>query len=123
MYSGHEFIIREGDQVLETIYVMNGRYKLGYRFNNKIKFSISCGTACDFDSQKTHNMIGGYNCLFATRSAYFYRLKSDTTEVLTIRRRNFHALNKEHPKYVRILKKNTLRSYNAHIRFPILKSQ
>ena len=91
-------ILSELSDVSQVIYVMKGRYRIGYEVNKNesLKMQLTKGS-----------MIGGYECSYDRRSIYIYRAHTDI-EGYFITKRCWKQLEQGHPELFKNIRRKTL---------------
>ena len=85
-------IFKEGDKILESVFVLTGSFKIGYRIgNNNISYKIELGSNLEF-FQVGLNDIGAYYAFFSLDSDYYYK-SIDAINSLIIRKRPIMKLH------------------------------
>ena len=112
-FSAGEIIHRELDECLEILFVMEGKFDMGYEINKKITWRRQFGHSVE---------IGGFQLAYQKKHLFAIRARTDL-HCYAIRRKPWYNLMREYPNYEKILNRKFLNFYlnKVHLRLKKLK--
>ena len=106
-----EIIHYELEECNEILFVLSGKYNVGYEINKEQYWRRQFGQS---------TIIGGFNCEFNKRLIFLYRAKTDMV-CYAIRKANWIALMKEFSIFRNDIAAKFFQFYYLNIYSPILK--
>ena len=107
---GH-VIVQEQDECLEVLFVLRGRYNIGYEINRKRRFRKQFGPS---------TLIGAFQMSFLKRYQFLIVAQTDML-CYVLRREQWFALMEEYPDFCRIIKQKSFHFYVSLIQRPLMK--
>lgn len=96
-----EIISKELDECLEVLFVLDGKYDIGYEINKIRRFRKQFGPS---------TMIGGFNMCFHKRFLFTFVAHTDL-DCYAIRRQEWHDIMQEFPELFRVVKHKCFEFY------------
>jgi len=110
-YHAKEYILEEGEEVNEQIYVTNGSYSIGFQERNQKYFHVKL-------QQKT--IIGGYENIFGYESEFYFKALT-FLEGYGLRKSNMKPIMDKFPDFQRQIQSYMVNFYYKIIRQPMLQ--
>lgn len=106
-------IVKELDECNEVLFVIDGRYNVGYEVNKKVSYRKQFGSS---------TLIGGFQMWYKKRFIFVYKVHSDLM-CYGLRRQECYKIMAKFPDFHKIIKQKTLRHYFDNIYRPLMKSK
>lgn len=104
-------IAYELDECTEILFIEQGRYNIGYDINKKIYFRKQLGAL---------SIIGGYQLMNTLRFEFIYQACT-VVKAQAIRKKKFHELIKQWPKFKNAMNIKFWRQYGHIVYLPLIK--
>jgi len=112
-YCKGSIIMKELDECNEVLFVIDGRYNIGYEVNKKVRYRKQFGAS---------TLIGGFQMCYKKRFIFVYKVHSEL-KGYALRRKEWYKIMKSFPDFHKIIKQKTLRHYFDNIYRPLMKQK
>ena len=93
-FNAGEYIAKELDECLEVLFVISGRYNVGYELNNVERYRKQFGPS---------TIIGGFLVSFQKRFNFVYKAQTDVM-CYAIRKKQWMSIMSQFPRFYMIVK-------------------
>jgi hypothetical protein len=105
--------VKELDECNEVLFVVDGRYNVGYEVNKKVRYRKQFGCS---------TLIGGFQMCYKKRFIFVYKVHNDLL-CYGLRRKEWYTIMNIFPDFHKIIKQKTLRHYFDNIYRPLMKQK
>ena len=108
-----EIIAKELEECGEVLFVMEGRYNVGYEINKIVKLRKQFGPS---------TTIGSFQICFHKRFLFIYKVHTDMI-CYAISRKKWFNIHNDFPQFYRVMKEKIVHHYKQQIYTPLMNQK